>query len=296
MLVPNSQACDNQMSSVKPVPADVVARRVAFKQSVEDAAGRARVASDAIRIANPWENWRGGFNLMKDTQRGNLYNGAPNTGTLPGLSNDQQVLLMQILGRNPRAGNARQTAAGWDSRFITASNPPACANSRGMGAAPQNCASLACGVPTLDSAPAADVVPSDGILTYDAPPLQVPTPPANPSLRTDQPGNVIVRPPVHGSSTARTLPMRCMTASGMAEWSPSLEQPGAVPADCMEVTAGAGSDTTDELPATRGDGASGPPKGAGIPWWLWALGGVVLLSVVSDERETRRSSGKKRPV
>ena len=103
MLVPNSQACENQMSSVQPVPSDVVARRVARTRAMQEAVARAQAPVDAFRIANPWENWRGGFNAMKDTQRGNLYNGATDAGTLPGLSNDQQVLLLQVLGRSPRS-------------------------------------------------------------------------------------------------------------------------------------------------------------------------------------------------
>lgn len=275
MLVPYSQSGANQMSSTQPIPANIVARRQARALAIQQAVADGDTRANAIRIANPWENWKGGFNLMKDTQRGNQYNGAPATSTLPGLSSDQQILLFQVLGLRPQP--AQPAAPGWNSRFVTQADPP---------------------TSTGPNAPAADVVPSDGILPADAAPIDLSSP-ANPDLRTDQPGNVIVRPPW---APTRTRPTR----GGMAEWSPSLEQPGPAPADCLEalgtgandVTGGGivGGATTDSLPATRGDGASGTPGApSSVPWWMWALGGFALLAAVTggDEPE-RRSSGRQK--
>jgi len=271
MLVPNSQSGANQMSSTQPIPANVVARRQARTRAIQAAVADGDTRSEALLIANPWENWKGGFNLMKDTQRGNQYNGAPVTTTLPGLTNAQQILLFQVLGIRPQTKVAQKDAKGWNSRFVTLTNPG------------------------TDSAPAADVVPSDGILPADAAPT-VPVAPDNSPLRTDQPGNVIIRPP-----WAPTRPVS--SRRGMAEWSASIEQPGPIPADCLEMQEQAAADaaaanphTTDNLPATRGDGASGNPSApTSVPWWMWALGGFALLAAVTGgDNPQRRAGAKKR--
>ena len=274
MLVPNSQSGSNQMSSTQPIPANIVARRVARARAIQAAVADGDTRSKALLIANPWEDWKGGFNLMKDVQRGNQYNGAPAATSLPGLTSAQQILLYQVLGLRPQT--AAPAATGWKSRFVTQANPPAATSS--------------------DPA-AADVVPSDGILPADAAAIANAAPESSP-LRTDQPGNVIVRPP-----WAPTRPAR----GGMGEWSPSIEQPGPAPADCPDAVAAAnavtedavtpGSGSTDNLPATRGDGASGiPGTPSSVPWWMWALGGFALLAAVTggDDQSERRSSGKKR--
>jgi hypothetical protein len=107
---------------------------------------------------------------------------------------------------------------------------------------------------------AADVVASDelpgGPASLGAPPL--------PSMTTQQGVSVpVLLPPVGPLPIAR---------SGVGEWTPSVAQPGAVPADC--------------LAAQR--------SLSGIPWWLWLLGALAVGAIVSDEKQTRRSSGQKR--
>ena len=83
MLVPNDQACDNQFSSTTPIPASETAAGNAWVTSLQQAVANAQQASDALLVANPWESWAGGFNLMKDIQRGNTQVALPGGAGVP---------------------------------------------------------------------------------------------------------------------------------------------------------------------------------------------------------------------
>ena len=373
MLVPDSQACGNQFSSTSPLPASSVTAAAAKLAALQNAVGNAQVAANALFVANPWESWAGGFNLMKDIQRGNTQagtvsgttpSGAPAMSQLPGLppAGEGGSLWQRWTrnlggrrGRGPRSGNARQNVQGWDSRFVTGPGgkfavfPPAGNAGRRMGggrfaggaygdARPGNCGTLDCspGGQVIDcTVEAADVVPSDGIMPAGAPPVAVTTPPPNPALRTDQADNIVVPPPAQYSVPPATVPQSSMCippartgnicldlkrgavfqhqvtpqvlyrcsqlgyvgvpggpcpvvngpqiqvsdaemaavppyAAGMGMWTPSIAQPGAVPADCAS---GAGM--------------------AGVPWWVWALGGIALLAVAGGETKTKTTAASK---
>ena len=317
MLVPNSQACDNQFSSTTPIPASETAAANAWVAALQQSVARAQQASDALLVANPWESWQGGLNLMRDIQRGNTQVALPGGAGVP--SGPPQLPGMPPAGQGgslwdrwkrniagnrggngARSGNARQGAKmrGWNSRFVVGPG----GKFQNFDTSTQNAATVDC---TVD---AADVVPSDGIMPPGAPEVQVPTPPAGPALRTEQPTNIIVTPPaayapcsapprtgnlcadlksgavLASSVTAPTLyacsqagyagvgPTIC-PVGGMGEWSASIAQPGAVPSECVSGAAAQ---------------KSGP---AGFPWWLWALAGVAVVAVASTETKTRRSSG-----
>lgn len=307
MLVPNSQACANQFSSTSPIPASQTAAALAKTAAIIAAVGNAQRASDSLLVANPWESWPGGINLMRDVQRGNTQvAGAVPTGTpqLPGLPPAGQGgslwdrMRRNVAGsRGNRGARQNRKARGWNSRFVT--GPGGKFQSFEAGAA--NAAGADC---TMD---AADVVPSDGILPPGAPELQVAQPPAGPALRSDQPQNLIIAPPaayapcsaaprtgnlcadlksgavLASTVTAPTLyacsqagyagvgPTPC--AAGMGEWSASIAKPGAVPSECLT-------------------GAAAQPVGpGGFPWWLWALAGIAVVAVASTETKTRRAGG-----
>ena len=370
MLVPDSQACGNQFSSTSPLPVSYQTAAAAKVQQLQTAVGNAQVAANAMLVANPWESWVGGFNLMKDIQRGNTQagtvsgttpSGAPAMSQLPGFppAGEGGPLFQRWLrnlrgprgGRGGRSGNARsaQQVQGWNSRFVTGPGgkfavfPPAGNAGRRAGggagyaggdARPGNCGTIDCAAgPVIDcTAEPADVVPSDGIIPDGAAPVPATTPPPNPPLRTDQPTNIIVQPPaqyaapaapscippsrtgnicldlkrgaVFGYQVTPQVLYRCSQlgyagvpggpcpvvngpqipvsdaemaavppyAAGMGMWTPSIAQPGAVPADC----------------------ASGAGMMAGVPWWVWALGGIALLAVAGGESKTKTAATKTR--
>lgn len=295
MLVPDSEACGNQFSSTTPIPAARTAARIAQMGVVDSAVAQGNAAAQNLFVANPWESWIGGLNLMRDIVRGNtqVSGGSSGPPQLPGVppASSGWNLRDWLAGKRGNARGTRRT--GWQSRFVT-----------GPGGKFQNWTPadqvIDCQVE------AADVVPSDGIVSPGTPEPNVSTPPAGPSLTTNQAANIIVQPPpaygcpapqptgnlcadvrsgvVLASTVSPAQLYQCSQAgyvgvfappkcAGMGEWSDSLAKPGAVPADCAS-----GASTT----------AAGP---AGMPWWLWALAGVF---VVVAAQGGGRSSGTTR--
>ena len=319
MLVPNDQACDNQFSSTSPIPASETAAGNAFVAQLQAAVANAQAASDALLVANPWESWRGGFNLMRDIQRGNTQVALPGGAgvpagppQLPGLPPaGQGGSLWDRWKRNisggrggdrARSGNARQGARvrGWNSRFVTGPGGKFQTWPAGSGDG-SNAATIDC------TQEYADVVPSDGIMPAGAPDVQVSSPPAGPALRTEQPTNIVVTPPaayapcaspprtgnlcadlkngavLASSVTAPTL-YACSQA-GYAGVGPTL-----CPAGMGEWSASIAQ--PGAVPAMCATGPAAQKSGpAGFPWWLWALAGVAVVAVASTETKTRRSSG-----
>jgi hypothetical protein len=177
--------------------------------------------------------------------------------------------------RDPRAVGRRRRRS--DGGVI----PPVNANSWPYGDSygdgrPGNCGVIDCAASDAMAcaSEAVDVVPSDGILPVGAP-VTHPAPPPNPALRTDQPDNIVVQPPF-GYAAAISVPqptartMQRAGVAGMGEWTNSLQHPGAIPADC----------------STMGGGKV-PPS---VPWWLWLLGGVIVVAAVRDETKSRKAS------
>jgi hypothetical protein len=318
MLVPNDQACDNQFSSTSPIPASETAAGNAWVAALQNAVGNAQQASDALLVANPWESWKGGMNLMRDIQRGNTQVALPGgTGVpsgspqLPGLPPAGQGGSLWDRFRRNLGGNARMAARqggrvhGWNSRFVTGPGGkfqtwPA-GNSDGSNAATIDC--------TLE---AADVVPCDGIMPAGSPEVQLSQPPAGPALRTDQPVNIIVTPPAayapcsppprtgnlcadlrSGAVLASTVPASTLYACSQAGYA------GVGPSLCPVRGMGEWSASIAQPGAVPSECITGSPAQtsgpAGFPWWLWALAGIAVVAVASTETKTRRSSaGQKR--
>lgn len=265
MIVPDSQACGNQFSSVVPIPASQTAAGIAQTGMLDAAVAEGNQAAQNLFVANPWESWQGGMNLMRDIVRGNTQvSGSGGPPQLPGLppANAGPNLLDWLRGKRggaSRGGNARNArqVAGWNSRFV-----------KGPGGKFQTWPPPASSQVVDCQVDAADVVPSDGIVQPGAPEPSVSQPPPNPSLTTDQPVNIIIQPPAQYGCLAKTG----SCAAGMGEWTDSLAKPGAVPSDCVS-------------------GSSGTSAVAGLPWWLWALAGVAVLAVANSGG---RSGGQKR--
>jgi hypothetical protein len=326
MLVPNDQACDNQFSSTSPIPASETAAGNAWVAALQNAVGNAQQASDALLVANPWESWRGGFNLMRDIQRGNtqvalpggtgIPSGAPQLPGLPPAGQGGSLWdrwkrnLGAGRGNGSRSQNARSGARvrGWDSRFVTGPGgkfqtwPGQGGGSNGtVNAAGADC-----------SMDAADVVPSDGMLPAGAPEVTVTQPPAGPALRTEQPVNIIVTPPAayapcsapprtgnlcadlkSGAVLASTVTAPTLYACSQAGYA------GVGPTVCPVGGMGEWSASIAQPGAVPSECITGSPAQtsgpAGFPWWLWALAGIAVVAVASTETKTRRSSaGQKR--
>lgn len=133
---------------------------------------------------------------------------------------------------------------------------------------------------------------------------------------TGKAGHYVTWPPAgpgsNAGAIARTVarPKR----AGVGEWTASIEQPGFVPGGLdacdpgyADVVSSDGSDVSDVPPPgpdLRTDQSDNPvivpPPNmgmnppAGVPWWLWALAGVVVLSVVSGNEGGERRRGEKR--
>jgi hypothetical protein len=229
---------------------------------------RAQAGADAFVNRTPGDFSSLGLNLMKDVQRstgsGGTHGGAPGYG----------------------AGGYGAGAPGWGSRFVTGpgghtyfwpSNPrwapPGGGGSSAGRLGPSGpCSSPSgCGPNPCDSEDyiAADVAASDdmpGLASLGAPPL--------PAMTTTQGVEIpaVSPPPLAMVSGAPAALLRTGVAGysrrGVGSWTPSVAQPGAVPANCG--------------------------VGKSIPWWLWLLGALAVAAVVGDEKQSRRSSGQKR--
>ena len=270
MLVPNSQACDNQISSTTPIPASVTAAASQNAARLAAAVQNAQIASETLAISNPWEFWRGGLNLMKDVARSNLRFTGSNVGPLqlPGLPAASPAVTNaarynrwgkpDVTGEYVRsggsllwagrAGASRGRASRWNTRFpagpgghfFSATGQPLLGGPGAGGpggnpgdARPGNCGAIdACNPRRYDATyEAADVVASDGM---DGGPTVISTPPAAPKLTTDQPVNIIVQPP---ASQGAAAPVSLVPA--LSTPAPACRPPARTGNICLDIKRGA---------------------------------------------------------
>jgi hypothetical protein len=221
---------------------------------------RAQAGADSFIDRDPGDFRSLGLNLMKDVQRsvgGGTHGVSPGYGNRPWASRfvTGPGGHAYFWPSNPRwapPGGGRTDAGG-------ASGP--CLVPSGCGPNPNPCDGE-------DYEPA-DVAPSDempGAASLAAPAL--------PSMTTTQ---SVSMPAVYAPSTTPVFSGGPAAFSrgvsgvrGVGAWTPSIAQPGAVPANC----------------------AAGGIRS--IPWWLWLLGGLAVAAVVGDEKQTRRANGQKR--